>query len=109
MPDNSIHNTISQLIAQCHGFDWDEGNIGKNWLKHRVTDKESEEIFKNVPLMLSRDIRHSEEESRYIALGKTGRNRLLSVLFTIRGKKIRNISARAMSRKDRKDYEKAEA
>jgi len=54
------------------------------------------------------DLKHTEIESRYIALGKTKRNRLLSVVFTIRGKKIRNISARDMSKKDRKIYGKQE-
>jgi hypothetical protein len=37
-------------VADCIGFDWDDGNIGKNWTKHRVTDWECEEVFFNQPL-----------------------------------------------------------
>ena len=38
---------LADLLARCEGFDWDEGNIGKNWEKHRVTDWECEEVFFN--------------------------------------------------------------
>jgi uncharacterized DUF497 family protein len=44
-------------------------------------------------------------EMRYAALGKTYGSRLLAVVFTIRSKRIRVISARPMSRKERKLYE----
>jgi uncharacterized DUF497 family protein len=105
---SSRHKAISELVARCHEFEWDKGNVGKNWDSHNVSDSESEEIFYNAPLIFSDDLIHSENESRYIALGKTDRNRLISVVFTIRERKIRNISAHDMSRKDRKIYGKEE-
>lgn len=63
-------------------FDWDEGNIGKN-LKHDVEDKETEEAFTNKPILVSKDLKHSEKELRFQALGQTDNGRLLFVSFTI--------------------------
>ena len=94
-----------ELLAQCEGFDWDDGNIGKNWTKHRVTDWECEEVFFNRPLALSSDYGHSGSESRYYALGQTDRARWLSVSFTIRSGLIRPISVRDMNARERRTYE----
>lgn len=41
---------LSFDIAKIEGFDWDEGNIEKNKIKHNVSKKESEEVFLNQPL-----------------------------------------------------------
>jgi uncharacterized DUF497 family protein len=89
------------------GFDWDEGNQEKNWLKHRVTTSECEETFFNLPLLLRPDPSHSQAESRYFVLGQTNAGRYLFVAFTIRKDKIRVISARDMSQKERAIYEQA--
>lgn len=89
------------------GFDWDSGNINKNWEKHKVAFWESEEIFFNRPLLLQSDNKHSDKsESRYYALGKTNKNRLLFAAFTIRKNKIRIISARMTSKKEKIIYQK---
>lgn len=85
-------------------FDWDKGNINKNWLKHKVTNKEAEEAFGNKPLFVHRDPGHSEKEPRFRALGKTNDNKLLFLSFTIRSNKVRVISARNMSKKERRAY-----
>ena len=87
------------------GFEWDEGNFHKNWIKHKVTFSESEEIFFNEPLIVAEDIKHStEEEKRFFALGKTNENRKLYVVFTKRIHQFRIISARDMSKKERNIY-----
>lgn len=86
------------------GFDWDDGNRDKNWLKHRVSNGECEEVFFNVPLLLADDVKHSETEQRYLALGRTNGGRLLFISFVIRMDKIRVISARDMHRKERTAY-----
>ncbi len=96
---------LVDLLVSCEGFDWDDGNIGKNWAKHRVTDWECEEIFFNRPLALASDPEHSQAEVRYYALGQTDRERLLSVSFTIRRRRIRPISARDMNAHERRAYE----
>ena len=89
------------------GFDWDEGNLDKNWIKHQVTHIECEEVFFNLPLMIEKDIKHSKAESRYYVLGRTHQDRLIFLVFTKREHKIRVISARDANRKERKIYEKA--
>lgn len=88
------------------GFDWDAANRDKNEQRHGVAYIECEEVFFNKPLIVVHDERHSQHEARYFALGKTHERRLLSVVFTVRHRKIRVVSARPMSRKERLLYEK---
>ena len=91
-------------LHDCLGFEWDKGNIDKNWIKHKVSSSECEQIFFNRPLLIQDDLLHSESEERYYALGKTDIIRFLFVVFTIRNNLIRVISARDMSRKERRIY-----
>lgn len=86
------------------GFDWDDGNRTKSKDKHNVESFECEEIFSNEPLIVHHDAKHSQDEARYHALGKTDQNRKLLVTFTVRDDKIRIISARPMSRRERDSY-----
>jgi len=95
-----------EKLLKCTGFHWDRGNTEKNWKKHQVSPVECEHIFFNQPLFIAEDVEHSQKERRYHALGKTGDERLLFISFTIRKSIIRVISARDMSRKERKVYEK---
>ena len=94
-------------VGQLTGFDWDAGNRGKN-VKHRVSDDECEEAFFNLPLLLGSDEAHSQYEDRYYVLGQTNAGRRLSIAFTKRGTHIRVISARDMTRKERRAYDEAE-
>lgn len=95
------------MLELLSGFDWDDGNLPKNWEKHWVSHLEAEQVFFNEPLLLFSDERHSQQEKRWYVLGKTDQGRELMLVFTTRGEKIRVISARPMSRKERKFYEKA--
>jgi hypothetical protein len=92
-------------LTECVGFDWDAGNSAKNWTTHRVSDSECEEVFFNRPFVVRPDLEHSRGESRFYALVQTDRSRELFVVFTIRGKLIRVISARDMTRKERRIYQ----
>ena len=87
------------------GFDWDAGNFTKNSTKHDVTCREAEEIFFNQPLIVAPDPAHSQTEPRFRFLGRTDTDRLLHLNFTVRGDKLRIISARPMNRKERTVYE----
>jgi uncharacterized DUF497 family protein len=89
------------------GFDWDEGNLAKNWDRHQVSSTECEEVFLNVPLLLADDARHSSDEVRYYVLGQTNAGRLLFIAFTVRDTLVRVISARPMSGKERQVYDQA--
>ncbi len=93
------------LLANCAGFEWDQGNLLKNWEKHGVTGSECEQIFFNKPLVVAAIERGELTENRYFALGRTDIGRELFLVFTIRGENIRVISARDMGRKERKAYE----
>ena len=86
------------------GFEWDKGNEQKN-VKHGVTPAEAEQVFLNEPLLVLDDLKHSDTEQRFHALGQTGEGRLLHITFTIRTTMIRIISARNMHRKERAIYE----
>lgn len=87
-------------------FDWDKGNLNKNWKKHKITNEETEQIFFNEPLKVFEDLKHSKTEKRLVAYGKTDENRPLTVIFTLRQGKVRVISARNQSKKERRSYEK---
>ena len=94
-------------LTQIEGFEWDEGNERKSLDKHSVSQREAEQVFFSSPLFVLEDVRHSQNEPRFQALGKTDAGRLLHVTFTTRDrrKRIRIISARDMNRKERKVYE----
>jgi uncharacterized DUF497 family protein len=103
---NDIQEGVAKLDpSEWEGCDWDDGNIGKNWPTHRVTDWEIEEVFLNVPIAFSPDASHSSTEERYLALGQTNRGRWLFVAFTIRDRFVRPISARDMNARERRTYE----
>ena len=87
------------------GFQWDEGNADKNLILHSVENWEGEQVFFNAPLLIIDDPRHSATEERWAAFGQTDDGRLLTVVFAKRGNLIRIISARDMSRKERRFYE----
>lgn len=95
---------LPKKLLSADGFDWDAGNLEKNWLKRGVSPIECEEIFFNQPLVVASSEKHSIAEDRLFALGRTNVDRYLFVAFTMRGKKIRVISARDMSRKERTVY-----
>ena len=94
-------------LAQCRGFQWDEGNAEKNWIQHHVSQGEAEQVFFNRPLVVVEGEQRTEFSRRYYALGYTDASRPLFIVFTIRDALIRVISARPMSRRERRMYEHA--
>ena len=98
---------IPEFFSDIKGFEWDEGNSEKNWHRHQVTCSETEQVFLNHPLLLSQSLKSTEEELRYFALGQTNASRPLAVVFTLRGSLVQIISARPMSRRERRAYAEA--
>jgi uncharacterized DUF497 family protein len=96
--------------AKITGFDWDRGNARKSVDKHDVSQFEVEQLFFNRPLLVLADMKHSRQESRYHALGRTDEACLLHITFTLRDrdKLIRVISARDMHRKEKRVYEQSQ-
>ena len=91
-------------LSKCSSFQWDEGNIDKNLIPRGVTFLDCEQVFFNLPMVSYEGIKHSQTEKRYFALGKTDAGRFLFVVFTVRNKQIRIISARDMNKKERQVY-----
>ena len=95
---------MKNVVSDCKGFEWDEGNLDKNWYLHQVTNSECEEVFFNLPLIVAPDTKHSQQEQRYYALERTDTNRWLFIAFTIRDDLIRVISARDMNQRETRKY-----
>ena len=93
-------------LARVAGFEWDEGNERKSVDKHGISQAEAEQVFFCENLLVAEDVLHSAVEPRLHALGQTDDGRLLHVTFVVRqgGSRIRVISARPMSRKERSFY-----
>ena len=96
------------MALRVSGFDWDEGNRRK-CQKHGLTIEEIEAFFEDGP-RIAPDSKHSEEEDRLIAVGRTKAGRPIFVAFTIRTKDkrslIRPVTARYMHAKEIEAYEK---
>ncbi len=93
---------LSEMRPQ---FSWDPRKDRSNTSKHGVTFTEAATIFVD-PLSLTKsDPDHSWHEKRYLTLGLSRAHRLLVVAHSDRGDTIRIISARAASRRERRQYE----
>ena len=100
---------LEDLVPGLEGFECDAGNTDKNWLRYAVHQAEAEQALLNTPLVLVADTGHSQAEARFIALGQTDTGRGLAVVFTVRGNRIRVISARTMSKTERRVYGQAQS
>ena len=91
------------MMDLVHGFNWDAGNSAK-CQKHGVSVEEVEELFTDTDLLIEPDLKNSEVEERFNAIGKTKRDRSIFLVFTIRNHEseilIRPISARYMHKKE---------
>jgi len=87
-------------------FEWEQWNVQKNEQKHGVSWLEAESVFFDGNLKIFEDLRHSSaKEKRWIGYGKSKNTRILMVAFTIKLEKIRIISTRTASRKERSIYD----
>jgi len=99
-----MNNSIKTLLLKCTRFEWDNENKKKNCLKHNVSNSECEQIFFNRPFIIHFDGKHSDKEERFYALGHTDLRRKIFIVFTIKDTKIRVLSARDMSQKEKEIY-----
>ena len=86
-------------------FEWDPAKARDNEAKHSVTFREATEVFADPLSSTALDPDHSLEEERFVIFGKTLRDRYLVVAFTERSGRLRIISARQMTRRERQAYE----
>lgn len=104
-----VTDDVYHRLAASGGFEWDAGNAPKVRTRHDVEPGECEQAFFGGPLLVSADDKHSQAEERWRALGRTLGGRRLHLVFTLRGTNIRVLAARDMNRKERRDYEQAQA
>jgi len=89
-------------------FEWDESKARNNLRKHGVSFDEATTVFGDPLAMTYSDPYHSDEENRFLTFGDSSQGRLIVVSHTDRNGKIRPISARKMTRAERRDYEQIE-
>jgi uncharacterized DUF497 family protein len=87
-------------------FEWDPEKAKRNLEIHGVSFDEASTAFGDTLSLTIYDPLHSEDEDRFILIGNTYKNRLLVVVHTERGNRIRIISARKATKKEREYYEK---
>jgi uncharacterized DUF497 family protein len=86
-------------------FEWNPEKAQSNVKKHSITFDEASTVFADTLSLTIHDPLHSEDEERYIIMGLSCRNRVLTVVHTERGDRIRIISARKATKKERFYYE----
>lgn len=86
-------------------FEWHPAKAARNLEHHGVSFEEAATVLTNELTRIEPDIAHSVEESRWIAIGPSEQGRLLLVIFTERGNRIRLISAREPAPKEVRHYE----
>lgn len=89
-------------------FEWDTSKADGNYAKHGVSFEEAATVFGDPGALDGPDLNHSENESRFLRLGRAVTGRVLIVAYTVRRRdddeSIRIISARRASRKERAAY-----
>lgn len=86
-------------------FEWDEEKADRNLSKHGVSFPEGSTVFTDSMSLTIPDPLHSDDEERFVTLGLSYRERLLVVVYAERGERVRIISARPATPRERKDYE----
>jgi uncharacterized protein len=86
-------------------FEWDESKAASNPSKHGVTFEEAETVFTDCLYVDFYDLDHSLDEEHYLILGASNQGRLLIVSYTERENSIRLISAREVTKSEKKAYE----
>jgi uncharacterized DUF497 family protein len=88
-------------------FEWDEDKAQQNRRKHQVSFDEAATVLGDPLSLTIDDPLHSDVEERHVTIGQSHQQRLLVVVHTDRGDRIRIISARRAGTRERRDYERA--
>lgn len=89
--------------------EWDPAKSSANRLKHRVSFEEATSVFFDPQAVVYDDPDHSDEEARFLIVGHSNHQRVLVVTHTYRGDRIRIISARNATPRERKLHEEGRA
>ena len=86
-------------------YEWDPAKAVANLKKHRVTFEEAASVFLDPSALTFWDPDHSQEEDREITIGRSSQKRVLFVAHAGREGRVRIISARRATLRERKQYE----
>lgn len=86
-------------------FEWDDRKAASNSRKHGVSFEEAATVFGDPLAITFADPEHSEGERRFLTFGLSRSSRLLVIAHAERGRDERIISARLMTRQERRIYE----
>jgi uncharacterized DUF497 family protein len=86
-------------------FEWDDPKAARNLAKHGVSFHEAATVFGDPLAMTYYDPDHSQDEDRFLTFGHSDAGHLLVVSHTDREDRVRIISARRATRRERKAYE----
>jgi uncharacterized DUF497 family protein len=86
-------------------FEWDGAKASSNRAKHGISFEEALTVFDDPLAAIFDDEEHSDRETREILIGHSDQHRLIVVCFTERSERVRIISARPATRRERDDYE----
>ncbi|MBC7183357.1 MAG: BrnT family toxin [Marinobacter sp.] len=89
-------------------FEWDPKKAQLNIKTHGVSFDEASTAFRDPLSQTIDDPLHSEDEDRFVLIGRSIQGRLLVIVHTDRGERIRIISARFATKKERLRYEENE-
>lgn len=87
-------------------FEWDKEKAAVNLEKHGISFEEASTVFADSLSLTINDPLHSWEEQRFVTIGESVEEEILVVVYTQRDTKIRIISAREATRRERRDYER---
>ena len=98
--------SLSQRRVLRVDFEWDASKADSNQEKHGVSFEEATTAFGDPLSLTIPDPDHSQEEDRFVLMGETYQRRLVVVVFTERGERLRLIRARLATRRERRTYER---
>lgn len=94
------------LQAESFDFEWDNGNLAKSKIKHGVDVDEVETVFRlKLAVPIGRQIQPVVDEERLCVVGPSSQGRMISIVFTLRDGRVRPISSRPASKKEKVLYE----
>lgn len=86
-------------------FEWDSAKAASNLAKHGIDFSEAATVFGDPLAITYHDVEHSDTEDRFITFGSTTSGRLVVVVHLDRHDRTRIVSARNLTRRERKQYE----
>jgi uncharacterized protein len=95
--------TVTQYLMHDEEFEWDNAKAALNWRSHGVSFEMARDVFKDIFAIEWTDDRRGDAEERFVTVGMVD-SRLLFVVYTLRGERIRIVSAREAEPRERRRY-----